>query len=93
MTTTLTFGPDGIGHGLYTEAIDLHQLGVLHVERATAIEFDNEGQTWQVRDMSGESLFAAASRQECLDWEQEHFSRQTRRQRKACAPSHRTREP
>ena len=74
MIATLTFGPDGIGHGLYTEAIDLLQFGVLYIERATTIEFDNEGQTWRVRDTSGKSLFAAESRQECLDWEQQHFS-------------------
>jgi hypothetical protein len=76
MIATLTFGLDGIGHGLYTEAIDLRQLGVLHIERATMIEFENEGQTWRVRDTAGTALFAAASRQECLDWEQQHFSHQ-----------------
>jgi hypothetical protein len=74
MIATLTFRSDGIGQGLYTEAIDLNRLGVLHIERATSIEFDNEGQKWRVRNVSGKALFAATSRQECLDWEQRHFS-------------------
>lgn len=76
MIATLTYGPDGKGRGLYTEAIDLLRLGVLHIERATTIEFDNKIQAWRVRDTSGTSIFAAASRQECLDWEQHHFSHQ-----------------
>jgi hypothetical protein len=75
MIAALTFAPDGIGRGLYTEAIDLSGLGLLHIERATTIEFDNAIQTWRVRDASGRELFAAASRQHCLEWEQRHFSR------------------
>ena len=74
MIATLTFGPDGIGHGLYTEAIDLLQLGLLHIERATLIEFDNKAQLWRVRATSGELLFAAATRVQCLDWEQQLFN-------------------
>ena len=72
MTATLIFSPEGTGYGLYTEAIDLLLLGALHIERATEIEFDNEDQMWRVRDTSGTALYAAARRQECLDWEREH---------------------
>lgn len=74
MIANLTFTPDGIGRGLYTEAIDLSGLGLLHIERATTIEFDNDGQTWRVRDVSGAPLFDAPRRQDCLDWEHRHFS-------------------
>ncbi len=90
MIATLTFTPDGLGCGLYTEAIDLSRLGVLHIERATTIEFDNKDQKWRVRDASGRKLFAAASRQQCLEWEQRHFSRlpvKRRKNEKLKAPS------
>ena len=33
---SIVFKPDGTGHGLYTEVIDLTRLGRLKVERATA---------------------------------------------------------
>ena len=79
MIATLTFGPDGIGHGLYTEAIDLLQLGLLHIERATSIEFDNKDQMWRVRSTSGTPLFAATTRLQCLDWEQQFFNDSTSR--------------
>lgn len=73
MIATLVFATDGIGYGLYTEAIDLSSLGRLRVERATTIEFDNQVQQWRVRDVHGKPLFEAISRQRCLEWEQEHY--------------------
>ena len=74
MIATLTFGPDGMGRCLYTEVIDLRQLGDLHVERATSIEFENVKQTWRVRDAEGRLIFTARTRQRCLDWERERFN-------------------
>ena len=71
---TLVFTPDGLGHGLYTEAIDLNKLGRLRIERATTIEFDNRKQVWQVRDVSGTVIFSSPSRTECLEWEHQVFS-------------------
>lgn len=65
----LTFLATGMGYGLYTEVIDLAGLGRLRIERATQIEFDNGRQAWVVRDRAGKELYAAACRQECLDWE------------------------
>jgi hypothetical protein len=73
---TLVFTPDGLGHGLYTEAIDLSDVGSLCIERATTIEFDNKAQYWRVRDPTGFPLFKSPSRQECLDWELKHFNSQ-----------------
>ena len=63
----ITFTPDGTGHGLYTEAIDLASLGTLAIRRATTIEYDNNTQYWRVRDPTGFALFNSSSRQECLD--------------------------
>ena len=82
MTATLIFGPDGVGRGLYTDAFDLRQLGVLQVERATTIEFDNSDQLWRVRDAVGGELFSSARRDLCLEWEQRVFSESANQQAK-----------
>ncbi len=82
MTATLIFGTDGVGRGLYTDAIDLRQLGVLQVERATTIEFDNTDQLWRVRDTEGRELFSSARRDFCLEWEQRVFSESLNQQAK-----------
>ena len=75
-TVSLTFTSDGTGHGLYTEAIDLGQLGALSIKRATTIEYDNDAQYWRVRDLDGFAMFNSPSRQECLDWERRHLESQ-----------------
>ena len=72
---SLVFKPDGTCVGLYTEVIDLSRLGRLRVKRASRIEFDDSRQVWRVRDRKGFPLFTAPSRQECLEWEKEYFSR------------------
>lgn len=69
----ITFTPDGLGHGLYTEAIDLGQIGPLTIKRATTIEYDNNSQYWRVKDRTGFRLFSSTSRQECLDWERQYL--------------------
>ena len=76
MTTTLTFTSDGLGHGLYTEAIDLGRIGRLAITRATTIEYDNHTQYWRVKDHTGYALFNSPSRQECLDWERVYLEQQ-----------------
>ena len=73
---TLTFTPDGRGHGLYTEAVDLGAIGELCIERATTIEFDNKAQYWRVYDTTGFPMFNSTSRQQCLDWERQYFNSQ-----------------
>ena len=70
----LTFGPDGLGKGLYTAAIDLSAIGRLSVERVLRIEFDESAQYWQVRDLRGFALFHPPSRQACLEWERRHLA-------------------
>ena len=76
MKVSLTFTPDGKGHGLYTEIIDLSQIGQLAIERASTIEYDNSTQCWRVSDTDGVVLFSNPSRQQCLDWERNYFDSQ-----------------
>ncbi|MEI6809738.1 MAG: hypothetical protein WCN95_13535 [bacterium] len=72
--TTIVFTPDGAGHCLYTEAIDLSKLGTLSIKRATTIEFDNKSQYWRVYDNSGVAMYCSPSRETCLEWERQHFN-------------------
>ena len=71
MNTTLRFNPGGHIDCLYTEAINLRELGRLRVVRATDIRFNDSTQVWDVHDAdTGGVLFSHASRTECLRWEQ-----------------------
>jgi hypothetical protein len=71
MKTTLRFDPTGAVECLYTEAIDLRQLGRLHIVRATGIEFNPDEECWEVRHAeSGQILHSDPSREDCLAWEQ-----------------------
>ena len=72
--TVLTFDPNGWGHCLYTEAIDLQSIGELAVVRATSIEFNPATQAWDVTDAGGAILFSDASRSRCLAWEHQEFN-------------------
>jgi len=74
MTTVLTFDSDGLGHCLYTEAIDLQQIGSLEVSRASSIEFNNGSQQWEVKYLNENVLFSDPSRTRCLDWEREYLT-------------------
>ena len=74
MSHLLRFDPSGKIDGLYTEAIDLRELGPLEVVRATVIEFNPETQEWEVEHAaSGEFLFSHPSRETCLGWERENL--------------------
>ena len=64
----------GDGHCLYTELIDLRQLGQLQITRATTIEFNHQASEWEVKDSQNKLLFHHASRSTCLAWEQQHFN-------------------
>lgn len=70
----LTVAPGGVVTGLYTETIPLGELGALHVERLTTIEFEQQTQQWEVKDRDGKTLFTDPSRTCCLEWEHEHFN-------------------
>ena len=71
---TIIFDTDVIGRCLYTEAIPLHEIGLLNVERATRIEFDNCLQVWRVNDKRGIALYTSPSRRTCLQWEHQYFN-------------------
>ena len=64
---------------LHTDAINLHALGPLEVERASDVEFDNETQLWKgvvrhkFRTPGHHYEYSASTRQEVLDWEKQYF--------------------
>ncbi len=68
------FTADGTGAGLYTEAIDLQQIGRLEITRASNVEFNEITQQWEVFDFTGHKLFAHSSRKTCLEWERQAFN-------------------
>jgi len=71
---TVTFSPNGTGHCLYTDAIDLGQIGVLQIERATRIDYDNTKGAWRVYDIGDDfPMFSAPTRAQCLEWERLHL--------------------
>jgi hypothetical protein len=43
----------GLIRTLYTEKVNLHALGILQVERASNVEYDNEKQGWTVTLANG----------------------------------------
>ena len=53
----LRITPDGRIRGLWTDDVRLTELGVVHVQRASHVEFDGQRQCWTVRPaMSGGPL-------------------------------------
>lgn len=70
MMHALRFDSTGTVDCLYTEAIDLREIGKLQVVRATLIEFNEWSQEWEVKAASdGVLLFSHSSRETCLHWE------------------------
>ncbi len=70
----LKFDGQGNGHCLYTELIDLRQLGQLQIVRASTIEFNNGAGEWEVKSTDNRLLFKNPSRAVCLAWEQQHLT-------------------
>jgi len=70
----LRFDPNGIGHCLYTELLDLTAIGPLKITLASFIEFNERTQQWEVQQKR-KVLFTHRSRAVCLAWERQHFNR------------------
>ena len=68
----ILFDGAGTARCLYSEILDLRQLGRLHLRRATRIEFNERAQCWDVlpAKRANKALFSAPTRHECLAWEQ-----------------------
>jgi hypothetical protein len=82
----ITFTPDGAGHALHTEIVDLAQIGRLTVKRATEIEFDDKSQLWCVRRPGSRfSLYRNVTRQACLDWERWYLQAESDREHQRMA--------
>jgi len=70
----LTIDPDGTGHCLYSELIDLYAIGTMECRRASHIEFEARTQEWQVLTPERDSvLFCHRSRSVCEAWEHAHL--------------------
>jgi hypothetical protein len=69
----ITFSPDGTARCLWNEAVPLHELGRLEINRASNIEFNNITLHWEVKDRKGKLRFFARSRSACLEWEQQNL--------------------
>jgi hypothetical protein len=71
---TLDFTHSGTAHCLYSEDIDLHTLGRLHIRRASHIEFNDQTQIWEVRLVGrAEIVYSDASRSACIRWERRNL--------------------
>lgn len=70
---SITIASDGTARCLWTEAVPLHELGRLELQRAYSVEFDNQVQAWRVFDPAGGCLFESPSRETCLAWERKHL--------------------
>ena len=55
---------------LWIDAISLHELGRLEIQRATKIEFNHTDAEMGVIDRKGKVRFIAKSWPTCLKWEQ-----------------------
>jgi hypothetical protein len=71
---SITIAADGTVQCLWTEAVPLHELGRLKLQRACSIEFDNPAQVWRVFDPKGHCLYCSPSRETCLAWERQYLN-------------------
>lgn len=67
---------DGSIEGLYTDQINLQELGRLNVIRATNVEFEANRQEWLVTLPNGKEILSNQNRQVALNKEQEYCETQ-----------------
>ena len=59
---------------LYTDEIDLYELGVIgEVRRASHVEFDEAHQEWMVLTPGGEIVHRGRNRVRAIEWEIRNF--------------------
>jgi hypothetical protein len=75
-STVLIIDSTGFVRCLYSEVIDLSTIGLLRIQRASGIEFNEELQVWEVQGLDGKALYRNRSRELCLLWEAQHFTNQ-----------------
>ena len=73
MNIDISFQQDDTAQCLWTEALPLHEIGKLHVTRASNIEFNNVTQHWEVKDRRGKVRFISKSRSACVEWEEQNL--------------------
>lgn len=73
---TIEIGVDGNITTLYTDEVELYDLGVVcNVRRASTIEFDEMAQEWMVIEAATKRVvYRNKSREEAIAWEIEAFS-------------------
>lgn len=77
MNHTISIESDGSIQTLWTDKLDLQDLGALSMRRASNIEFCPIGQDWAV--FIGDSAipyYRNRSREACIAWEIEYFNNQ-----------------
>ena len=73
---TITIAPDGTLRCLYTETLDLAQIGSLTIKRASHVEPDSAGQ-WFAEMVEGPTLGPFTARSAALAAEVEYLERNT----------------
>lgn len=69
------FTPEGTVEGLYNDLLAELDLGQLHVQRASNVEFNDNIQCWEV-DVIGEGIVhSCKSRDEAIQWEIKYLER------------------
>jgi hypothetical protein len=68
---TISVTPSGEILFIYTEAIDLSELGEPHIERVSNIWYSNLDHHWQV-EVGNLVVFTHRSREACIQWEKDH---------------------
>ena len=69
---------DGSVRCVYTEAVDLSEIGKLYIDRASHVEFDHASQCWTVTwteasEMRRSDCAKFLTRTEALRWEEEQL--------------------
>jgi hypothetical protein len=74
--TQIVIGPNGQGRCVYTEAMDLSQLGELQIRRASFVEPDDLGLWWaELSPVNGPRIGPFGRRVQALEAEQAWLER------------------